>query len=69
MYSIISGIQRGHKPRLFLMLAGSALALSGCAAIPAPGIGAPPKAPAAFAAQASLTGTGAHWPGDGWWQG
>lgn len=68
MYPTLSGAGRSLGPRLSLFLAGSALALSGCAALPAPGVGEPPKPASAFVAQASLPGTGSAWPGDGWWR-
>lgn len=68
MHRSMSESRRGLRPRLSFILASGALALSGCATIPASGIGAPPKEVTAFKAQASLPGTGAVWPGDGWWR-
>lgn len=68
MYPTTSGDRRGLRLRLSLLLAGGALALTGCAAIPAPEIGAPPRSSETFDTAASLPGTGAAWPGDGWWR-
>lgn len=63
-----TGCGHGQRPLLSLFLASGAVALAGCAAIPASETGAPPKAASAFDAGASLPGTGAPWPGDGWWR-
>lgn len=68
MCPLFAECRAGLRPRLSLLISTCVFALTGCAAVPAPEIGGPPKADSAFEAQISLPGTGAAWPSDSWWR-
>ncbi len=62
-------VRYGRRQHLAVLLAGCALALSGCATVPAPSVGAPPRGADAFAARASLAGEATTaWPVENWWR-
>jgi len=51
-----------------LLVAGTTLALVGCAMMPTPAARADPKPSSAYAADQSFTAPVANWPADHWWE-
>jgi NodT family efflux transporter outer membrane factor (OMF) lipoprotein len=51
-----------------LLMAGTALALAGCATMPTPAERVDPKPVSAYVAEKALAAPVADWPGDRWWE-